>query len=486
MLRHPTARSALAGLVAMAAAVALTGCGDVNAGSASADEFEALLRDVPGVVDVEASGTNNLPWSGTASASVLVDDSVSDDRLSDIVDRIGGFLNEQSRHSGGATWRGVDLAVRGFTVSVLDRREDNATQLDLLGSLEDEGVPGGELQLSAAGADGTRDAVLNLVARPGEDFLNAYDLARETAAATPAYAAAIVSGWSDDGLDPTMSDADDVPLGFRDPQDDARFSISSGVAGDPRSGGDPGPARTAFLAVAEQFTTTGASLTPSSLDLRIADVEDVTAATAVAEGAAPTITVDVQGGIVTWRGGTPSPEMLPVVQALSAVPNVTAITASSDDLGVTVSDPAAGRVALDALDALPAASIVESLRIGGPVASGDAGTFAVSGARMDVTALFALVEQLASSGSLASFDGAAGRVRVDVRAADDATLGTAIGLVKAGVATGTWTSIGVVGQAGTWWFDAADTISIDASQFVDESSADTALRERIERLWNAA
>jgi hypothetical protein len=122
------------------------------------------------------------------------------------VDRFGGFLSEESKRSGGATWEGVDVSVRGFTVAVLDRREDNATQLELLASLEAEGVPGGELHLYSVGADGGRASSLTLEPRPGEDFLDAYDLAAQTAEATPAYADAVLTGRSDDG-DPTRSGA---------------------------------------------------------------------------------------------------------------------------------------------------------------------------------------------------------------------------------------------------------------------------------------
>ncbi|MBD8101700.1 hypothetical protein [Plantibacter sp. CFBP 8775] len=490
MQQNRTIRTVATALFTVAAVLGLSGCGDVNAASAAGRDFEQLLDGVPEVADVDTTGSNTLPWSGTASASVLLDDDVTDDRLSAIVDRIGGFLNEQAKRSGGATWEGVDLTVRGFTLSVLDRRADNATQLELLASLEDEGVPGGELQLASAGTDGARAASLTLVARPGEDFLDAYDLARATADATPAYTAAVVTGRSDDGVDPAEpgeDDADDAPPGFPNWDGDARFSISSGVDDDATVSGDPDTTRAAYLAVAEQFEVIGATLTPDTIDLRIASVEDVAAATAVATGAVPAnVAVEIQGGIVTWDDGDQSADMLPVVQALGAVPGVTAIAASSDRLGITVSDPMAGRAALDALDALPAASIVESLRIGGPVASGDPGTFSVSGSRAEAASLFTLVEQLTASGSLASFESSADRLQVDVRAADDATLGAAIGLVKAGIAPGTWTRIGVDGEPGTWWFDAANTITIDASEYADESPEETALRERIERLWNAA
>ncbi|KQM16165.1 hypothetical protein ASF83_09850 [Plantibacter sp. Leaf171] len=489
MPRHRTIRIAAAALVATAAAAGLTGCGDVDAGSAAASAFEELLDGVPDVVDVDASGSNDLPWSGTASASVLIDDAVTADHLGEIVDRIGGFLSEQSKRSGGATWEGVDVSVRGFTVAVLDRREDNATQLELLASLEAEGVPGGELHLFPVGADGGRASSLTLEARPGEDFLDAYDLAGETAEATPAYADAVLTGRSDDG-DPIGSGADEATNatpGSPEQGEAARFSISSGDDDDPTASGDPNGSRAAYLAVAEQFAVIGATLTPDTLDLRIANVDDVAAASALATGSLPTdVSVEIQGGIVTWDDGVESPEMLPVVQAVGAVPGVTAIDASSDSLRLTVSDPAAGRAALDTLDTLPAASVVASLRIDGPVAAGAPDTFAVGGSRAEAAAQFALVEQGLASGSLVSFEGSADRLQLEFRNGDDTMLGAAIGLVKAGVAPGTWTSIEIEGEPGTWWFDAADTVTIDASAYSDETPEETANRERIERLWNAA
>jgi hypothetical protein len=231
----------------------------------------------------------------------------------------------------------------------------------------------------------------------------------------------------------------------------------------------------------------GATLTPDTFDLRIANVDDVAAATALAKGALPTdVSVEIQGGIVTWDDGVESPKMLPIVQAIGAVPGVTAINASSDSLRLTVSDPAAGRATLDALDTLPEASVVASFRIDGPVAAGASDTFAVSGSRADVATLFALVEQEITAGFLVSFEGSADRVQAEFRNGDDVALRTAIGLVKAGVAPGTWTSIEIEGEPGTWWFDAADTVTIDASTYSDETPEETANRERIERLWNAA
>lgn len=480
MSQHRNITTAAVALVAAATVAGLSGCGDVNAGSAAASDFEHLMHDVPDVVDVETTSSNNLPWAGTASAFVLVDDAVTADHLGDIVDRIGGFLSEQSKRSGGATWEGVDLTVRGFSVSVLGRREDNATQLELLDALEEEGVPGGELQLAAPGTDGVRASSLTLVARPDEDFLDAYDLARKTADETPAYSTAVVTGTSDDGPD----EADhDFPLR----SEAARFSISSRGEDDTTAGGDPAPSRAAYLAVAEQFDVIGASLTPDALDLRVSKVEDVPAATTVADGVVPAdVAVQIQGGIVTWDDGAPAAETLPVVQALGAVPGVTTIAASSDSVRLTVADPAAGRAALDALDALPEASVVESLGIDGPVVNGSPGTFSVRGTRGDATVLFALVEQLTATGTLTSFEGSVDHLQVEVHAGDDTMLGTAIGLVKAGVAPGTSTSIELDGEPGTWWFDAADTISIDASEYADETPEESALRERIERLWNAA
>jgi len=486
MRQRRTTSTASALTIAALLVLGLTGCGEVNAGSAAAREFEQVMADVPEVVDVSTSSSNTLPWAGTASASVLLDDAVSDDRLSEIVDRIGGFLNERANRSGGASWEGVEIAVRDFTVSVLDRRTDNEVQLALLARLEEAGVPGGALLLGPSGPkaspDTPREASLTLVAGGGEDFLAAYDLARLVSEQTPAYTEAAVTGRSGAEPDGVTDDAAAFPAW----DEGARFSITS-RGEDEASAGDPGPSRAAYVAVAEQFDVIAATITPTALDLRVANAADVAGATELAESvAAGNVTVAVQGGIVTWGEDGPATAMQPVVEALSTVPDVVSIDATSTHLGLVVGDPTAGRAALDVLDALPEASVVETLRISGPVAVDAPDTFAVAGARDASSALFDLVERLTEADLVTSFDGATDRVLVEVRGSDDASLSAAIALVKEAVDPGTSTQIRVAGSPGYWWFDAADTIDLEAPSSGDETAEEIALRDRIERLWNAA
>ncbi|RMI13676.1 hypothetical protein [Cellulomonas triticagri] len=53
--------------------LALTACGPVNRGTSIAEDLEDALRGAPGVTSVDAGGQNPLPWSGTATGTVLLD-----------------------------------------------------------------------------------------------------------------------------------------------------------------------------------------------------------------------------------------------------------------------------------------------------------------------------------------------------------------------------------------------------------------------------
>lgn len=502
MRQHRTISTATAVLFAAATILGLAGCGDVNAGSAAAAEFEELMAGLPEVVDVETSSSNTLPWSGTASAAVLLDEGVSDARLGEIVDSIGGFLNERSKRSGGASWEGVDVAVDGFTVAVLDRREDNVLQLDLLSSLREAGVPGGTLDLGTAGEDGTRAGSLALVERDGEDFLDAYDLAVRTAEQTPAYRDAVLTGLSADTPTGPDTDAaatpDDGAAGFPAWESGARFTVTNRPSEDDRSPrdptstgsalADPAAARAAFTAVAEQYDVLSAVLSPTSLDLRITDAAGVTDARAVAEAAAGSIPLDltVEGGIVTWGEDGPSDAMQPFVDAMLAVPGMIAISASDSSLSLDVADPASARLALDALEAQPGVAAVERLSLSGPVGADQQGTFRLSDDRSGVAASLALFEELLATASVASFEGSSDSVLVEVPTGDETSMATAIAIVKSAVDTGTSTQIRAADRSGYWWFEAAETIDLSDDAHSGESAEESAFRELIERLWNAA
>ncbi len=63
----------------------LAGCGDVNKGTAFANEFQQFLDGRDDLESAEAGGTNPLPWSGTGDVSVEVVAGLSDDEIVDTV-----------------------------------------------------------------------------------------------------------------------------------------------------------------------------------------------------------------------------------------------------------------------------------------------------------------------------------------------------------------------------------------------------------------
>lgn len=114
MAVHTRALAAFA--VALLGAAGLTGCGNANAASGAGAEFEAHMLGRPGVIDVYAGGTNNLPFVGNVSGSVELSDDVTDDQIEAVVDRAGEYFAEHD--SDRVNWSGIDVSVGFFSLRV--------------------------------------------------------------------------------------------------------------------------------------------------------------------------------------------------------------------------------------------------------------------------------------------------------------------------------------------------------------------------------
>lgn len=159
---------AVAAVAALAVLVAVSGCTNhLDAGTDGADEFAAHFRSVDGVQRVRGGGTNDLPFSGSATVRVVLDDGLADDQLTALVDDMGEYMATHS--NGSLSWSGT-VTVDGWTLPLVAKRTPNHR---VLGALEqvrhDDRFAGGEI-----------DRLSGVVVRAAEptDLVAAWDEAR--------------------------------------------------------------------------------------------------------------------------------------------------------------------------------------------------------------------------------------------------------------------------------------------------------------------
>lgn len=114
------------GAGAVALLVGATACGPVNRGSGLADQLEDALRGAPGVVAVDAGGSNLLPWTGAAAGVVEVAADAAAEDLAAVV----RTAEEQMRAADGDLGVTITQDVGGTTTSV-DLAPDRWTWRDL-------------------------------------------------------------------------------------------------------------------------------------------------------------------------------------------------------------------------------------------------------------------------------------------------------------------------------------------------------------------
>ncbi|WP_134513390.1 hypothetical protein [Cryobacterium suzukii] len=142
--------------VVLVAITVLSGCGPINAGSAAGVDFKTFISSESGVADVGLLVNNTLPFSGSVDATVTLDDDVSDERLRELTDLIGQYVDE---HKKLVQWSPVVLETGAFGLAVTAVRTDNDQLLGLYADLRAAdtivGAAIGEFRVSvtALGAD---------------------------------------------------------------------------------------------------------------------------------------------------------------------------------------------------------------------------------------------------------------------------------------------------------------------------------------------
>ena len=292
-------RRRTAPLIALAVAVvlAVTGCGPVNAGSGAIAAFNRHMAGVAGVIETDGSGSNTLPFTGSANVSVTIEDDASLDDIARIVERAAAFMRD---YPYSVSWGGV-AQVSDFSFDITIDDDANAELVELFDLARGvEGVTGGELSAGSG--------------------LSSLRLTAEA--------------------DPVLALQQLLDLGFGGP-----VTVTTAGGGflltSTEDGRLPEAEITAMQAIAAEYTILTTRLEPGLVALRLQSDADVDGATALAASlpGAGGITFEITGGIVTreWEGSFALVDPL-IVQAL-AVPGVVAISAGPTLLSFTVDSP---------------------------------------------------------------------------------------------------------------------------------------------------
>lgn len=296
-------------VLVLAAALTLTGCGPADAGSAAAGEFEQAFSDVDGITSIESSGSNNLPFVGSVTATVTTEPGLAEDRIDELVAELADHMREADNIS----WA-VAISADGLTTGISE--DDATTELRLKLTRQLAREP--HVVAARVAVEYERPVVLVEVDVPE--------------ALSAGYAAAA------DAIDSLGSDTSATSAGAVSGPE-AAFSVDD----ESRDGEDTaiGTPLRIFEAALSRFALTSAHITPDSFRLRVADEDDIDALESVID-AIPVpegLEIEIQGGKTT-REPDATPAADAVASALRDHPGVSTIHASGGYVNVVLSSPA--------------------------------------------------------------------------------------------------------------------------------------------------
>lgn len=295
-------RSAPLAAIALAIALAVTGCGPVNAASGAVDLFTKHMEGQPGVAAVDGGGSNNLPFMGSATVTVTMEDDAEEATVAAVVERMADYVRDYPYQVTWSMWLELD----GYRLDIETDAQANDAVLAMLHDVRGvDGVIGGEL-----GED--CDAIL----ANGTDAVEAL----------------------------TTLLALDSTVGVTVRTADGSAEIGSSVTGEP-----PTDEIAVMQAVSAQFPILSVRIYRGLVELRLQRDADIAAATELARATPGSSSIDlvISGGIVTRSGDGSFDVVDPIIEQALAVPDVAAIDASADIVGFTVTS-------LDAVTALEA------------------------------------------------------------------------------------------------------------------------------------
>ena len=102
--RHPFAARVAAASGVIVAALLLSACGSVNAGSASKQDLERAFAEDPAIESMDLRVANDLPWVGGVSGDIIAKEGLDEADLRALIERLAKF---SASHKGGSVSVGV-------------------------------------------------------------------------------------------------------------------------------------------------------------------------------------------------------------------------------------------------------------------------------------------------------------------------------------------------------------------------------------------
>jgi len=318
---NPARRKRTAVIAVIAAlTLMLSGCGPVDAGTAAADAFEREFADVAGVASVEAAGHNDLPFTGSVDASVIVEDGLDDERIDIIAAEFAEYLSAHTSVSWNAS-----LDAETMRVGISDDTGRNDLILDVARTLaRTQHITRVEVGVRYA------DAAVAVTADGPEALSDSYLIAADAAARIGA-----VDGRSNARAVTTPPDfeIDDRSWDGEDTEIHAALAM--------------------YELIRSRFTLIGAEVTPDELHVRTASEDDVPAVEGFV-AAIPTpagLAIDIQGGVTSTENATYAAAA--VSAALADVGAVVEIRTSGNYVNVTIPSAADADIVLAAVTSYP-------------------------------------------------------------------------------------------------------------------------------------
>lgn len=319
-----------ASVVAVMMVAGLAACA-VDVGAGAVDDLRKQLANVKEFDYIVASSEDAMPFSGTASAVVVLDDKTSDKRAGKILTLVGEFLRSSDSRPG-VTWEFIDIQFGGIRMGVADTREQNQLRMQVLQRIRNDDMLTGALIRASSprlvrNADDTvsdedkdpkaprSDLILTVKER--EEVFDAFATASAMHADT-IFAADLGVG----------ARTDDEKFGIYVPHDLDREALNTPLA--------------VYTVLSEKFGLLEATVTPQKVTARVESDDDVSEAIALAETipGADELTISISGGIVT-RDGSNTANGDAVAAATANVEGITSILITDkavffeiDDFGV--------------------------------------------------------------------------------------------------------------------------------------------------------
>lgn len=463
---------------AVALALGLAGCGDIDAGSGAIDKLHAVVDGWDELVGVDEESQNNLPWMGTASAVVIVDPETSTDRVAEMSERLSAFLDKED--GGTAHWSFVDIQVGGFRLGVLDDATKSSQLFSAFEALRsDDRVVGGFVRTSddwivssdSSASDDPPERLLGGVSQSvraivGDDvpLAEAFGIARSAADRVDMLADSPVVAETEDG--------------------GSAVSDSNGSSGGATRKAPPSASLGLASAIASAAPVADVVATTDRLSVRLERSADVTAIDQTFSARSIQLGIDltVNGGVVS-QDGSASSSVLAVAQSLDGREGVEAVSVSSSRITVTLSGAGPLPDVISTLRAQPGIGSVDSVTLTAG-AEREPG-FSVSGPPDDLERLGSLVAAGSTHPVLSRLIATDNRTELQVTVDPDvASLRALFSDIRPLIADGSTVSVEAERKTGftnAVEFIAADDIDIDLPE--GTSAEVTALAGIVASAW---